>query len=200
MDFIDISKNIFEADVYPGDPVPVAEKISRMELGDECNLTAMYACLHNGTHCDAPLHFIEDGLSIKDLDLSVFVGPCTVIEAGSVITGEIIDKYLPTGCERVLFKTHGGFIHESAADELALRGVKLVGIDSCSIDPQGDFEPLAHRAMLGAGMAVLEGLDLSKAQPGEYFLIAPPVNTGELEAAPVRAVLISGYIFWGGKS
>ena len=92
MDFIDISKNIFETDVYPGDPVPVAEKISRMELGDECNLTAMYACLHNGTHCDAPLHFIEDGLSIKDLDISVFVGPCTVVEAGSVITGEIIDK------------------------------------------------------------------------------------------------------------
>lgn len=200
MDFIDISKNIFEADVYPGDPVPVAEKISRMELGDDCNLTAMYACLHNGTHCDAPLHFIEDGVSIKDLDLSVFMGPCTVIEAGSVITGEIIDKYLPKGCERVLFKTQGGFIHESAAGELALRGVKLVGIDSCSIDPQGDFEPLAHRAMLGAGIAVLEGLNLSGVEPGEYFLIAPPVNTGELEAAPVRAVLISGYIFWSGKS
>lgn len=200
MDFIDISKNIFEADVYPGDPVPVAEKLSRMELGDECNLTAMYACLHNGTHCDAPLHFIEDGLSIKDLDLSVFMGPCTVIEAGSVITGEVIDKYLPKGCERVLFKTQSGFIHESAAGELALRGVKLVGIDSCSIDPQGDFEPLAHRVMLGAGIAVLEGLNLSQAQPGEYFLIAPPVNTGELEAAPVRAVLVSGYIFWGGKS
>lgn len=199
MEIIDISKNIFEAEVYPGDPSPVAEKLSRMELGDECNLTAMYACLHNGTHCDAPLHFIEDGACIKDLDLSVFIGTCTVIEAGTVITGEIIDKYLPHGCERVLFKTQGGFIHESAAAELALRGVKLIGIDSFSIDPQGDFEPLAHRALLSEGVVVLEGLNLSAVQPGEYFLIAPPVNTGELEAAPVRAILISGYIFWGGK-
>lgn len=200
MEFIDISKNMLEADVYPGDPAPVAEKLSRMELGDECNLTAMYACLHNGTHCDAPLHFIEDGVSIKDLDISVFMGPCTVIEGGSVITGEIIDKYLTKDCERVLFKTQGGFIHESAAAELAIRGVKLVGIDSCSIDPQGDFEPFSHRAILGAGIAVLEGLNLSEVQPGEYFLIAPPVNTGDLEAAPVRAVLVSDYIFWGAKN
>lgn len=200
MKVIDISRNIFEAEVYPGDPSPVAEKLRRLELGDECNLTAMYACLHNGTHCDAPLHFIEDGAPIKDLDLSLFIGPCTVIEAGHVVTGEMIDKYLPEGCERVLFKTGGGFIHESAAAELALRGVRLVGIDSPSIDPQGDFEPLAHRAIMSAGITVLEGLELSGAEPGEYFLIAPPVNTGELEGAPVRALLISGYIFWGGKN
>lgn len=200
MKIIDISKNIFEAEVYPGDPAPVAEKLSRLELGDVCNLTAMYACLHNGTHCDAPLHFIEDGASVEALPLSVFIGPCTVIEAGKVITGEIIDKHLPYGCERVIFKTDGGFIHESAAAELALRGVKLVGIDSFSIDPQGDYEPLAHRALMSAGTAVLEGLELSHVSPGEYFLIAPPANTGELEAAPVRAVLVSDYIFWGGKS
>lgn len=200
MELIDISKNIFEAPVYPGDPAPLAEKISRIELGDECNLTAMYACLHNGTHCDAPLHFIDDGKSVKELDLSAFIGSCMVIEAGEVITGEIIDKYLPERCERVLFKTGGGFIHESAASELALRGVKLVGIDSCSIDPQGDFGPLAHRSILGAGIAVLEGLELSQVKPGNYFLIAPPVNTGDYEAAPVRAVLVSGYIFWGEKA
>lgn len=200
MRIIDISKNIFEAEVYPGDPAPVAEKLSRLELGDECNLTAVYACLHNGTHCDAPLHFIEDGACIGDLDMSIFLGPCTVIEAGSVITGEIIDKYLPRGCERVLFKTGGGFIHESAASEMALRGVKLVGIDSFSIDPQGDYEPLAHRALMSAGTVILEGLNLSEAEPGEYFLAAPPVNTGALEAAPVRALLVSDYIFWGRKS
>lgn len=181
--------------------MPFAEKINRIELGDDFNLSALYTGLHAGTHCDAPRHFIEDGKAIGDMSLEAFIGPCKVITIGGVnmVTGDHIDCLVPEGCERVLFRTKGGFIHESAAAELSHMGVKLVGIDSLSIDSDHFEGYPSHKILLNNNVAVLEGLDLTNAPDGDYFLFAPPVNTGECEAAPARAVLISGYIFWAGN-
>lgn len=200
MEIIDISRDLMTAQVYEGDPVPKMERISRLDTGDECNLSALYACLHAGTHADAPRHFIENGEDIASLPLAPFIGPCRVIEIPGVVTGADIDRLFPKDCTRVLIKTGGeGYLHKSAADEIAIRAPLLLGIDSLSIGSPEEPRS-AHRALLGAGVGVLEGLELSCVSPGDYFLFAPPVKIGSADGAPARAVLISGYIFWGGKS
>ena len=200
MKLIDISSDLLTAPVYPGDPEPRLHVVSRIANGDECNLSALYACLHTGTHADAPMHFIEGGKSISEMPLECFIGPCTVLEIEpGPVTGEQIDALVKPGCERVLFKSGGGaYFLESAGDELAMLGVRLVGTDAQSVGCPGN-QARPHRALLQENIAVLEGLCLEAAPPGDYFLIAPPVKIVGRDGAPVRAVLASDYIFWGGK-
>ena len=115
------------------------------------------------------------------------------------ITGEDVNNYFPQKCERLLIKGGGkAYFHSSAAEELADIGLKLIGTDSLSVGTKGD-QTAPHKAFLGAGICVLEGLDLSEVSPGSYYLFAAPVKLGGLEGAPVRAVLIDDYIFWGGR-
>jgi arylformamidase len=201
MNFIDISRDTLSAPVYPGDPETVIEHISTIKRGNDCNLSAVFACVHTGTHADAPLHFIEDGESIDLVPPGVYIGPCTVIEVREgVITGEYVNSNFPHNCERLLIKGNGqAFFMDSAAEESAALGIKLIGTDANSIGYKGNqIKP--HKAFLGKGIAVLEGLDLSEVEPGNYFLIAPPVKFGGLEGAPVRALLITDYVFWSGKT
>jgi len=201
MNFIDISRDMLSAPVYPGDPEPSVEQVLSINSGDDCNLTAVYACVHTGTHADAPLHFIEDGASIDTIDVNFFIGPCTVIDVREgVITGEYVNRHFPRKCERLLIKGNGqAFFMDSAADEAAALGIRLIGTDANSIGYKGNqIKP--HKAFLSKGVAILEGLDLSEVTPGNYYLIAPPVKLGGLEGAPVRALLATDYIFWGGKT
>ena len=200
MNFIDISKDMLSAPVYPGDPETLVERISEIKRGNDCNLSAVFACVHAGTHADAPLHFIEDGASIDMIPPEVYIGPCTVIDVREgVITGEYVNGNFPFNCERLLIKGNGqAFFMDSAAEEAAALGIRLIGTDANSIGYHGNqIKP--HKAFLGKGIAVLEGLDLSDVAPGSYFLIAPPVKLGGLEGAPVRALLITDYIFWSGS-
>jgi arylformamidase len=201
MRFIDISRDLLTAPVYPGDPETSVEQVLSIGGGDDCNLSAVYACVHTGTHADAPLHFIEGGASIDTLPLDVYIGPCTIIEVREgVITGEYVNKHFPRKCERLLIKGGGKAVFmDSAAEEAVSLGVKLIGTDANSIGYEGNqIKP--HKAFLSKGVAILEGLDLSEAEPGNYFLIATPVKLGGLEGAPVRAILATEYIFWGGKT
>ena len=223
MKLIDISSDLLTAPVYPGDPEPRLHVVSRIANGDECNLSALYACLHTGTHADAPMHFIEGGKSISEMPLECFIGPCTVLEIEpGPVTGEQIDALVKPGCERVLFKSGGGaYFLESAGwmnwpvqktltwtvQEKAWghweAGIILskwtarrtAGAQSVGC-PGNQARP--HRALLQENIAVLEGLCLEAAPPGDYFLIAPPVKIVGRDGAPVRAVLASDYIFWGG--
>lgn len=135
MNLIDISSDLLTAPVYPGDPEPRLHVLSRIANGDACNLSALYACLHTGTHADAPMHFIEGGKSISEVPLECFIGPCTVLEIGpGPVTGEQIDALVKPGCERVLFKSGGSaYFLESAGDELAMLGVRLIGTDAQSV-------------------------------------------------------------------
>ena len=201
MRFIDISRDLLTAPVYPGDPEPSVEHFYSIKGGDDCNLSAVYACVHTGTHADAPLHFIEDGASIDTVPLDVYVGPCTVIAVREgVITGEYVNRHFPRNCERLLIKGDGKAVFmDSAAEEAVSLGVKLIGTDANSIGYK-DNQIKPHKAFLSKGIAILEGLDLSEVEPGNYFLIAPPVKLGGLEGAPVRAILATEYIFWGGKT
>ena len=197
MEIIDISRRFFSCEVYPGDPKPEAEQIAEIGKGSECNLSVVHACVHNGTHADAPLHFLPNGISIDEMALEPYIGPCTVIEVpGGVITGDYVDRYFPENCKRLLIKGGGrAFFMESSAQEVADRGTLLIGTESLSVGSKGN-QSGPHRAFLSEGVAILEGLDLTRVEPGEYFLFAPPVLYDGLDGAPVRAVLIKDYIFW----
>ncbi|MBR4858756.1 MAG: cyclase family protein [Clostridia bacterium] len=200
MKLIDISRKFFGGEVYPGDPLPEAEQICEIGEASGCNLSVIHACVHNATHVDAPLHFISDGDAIENLPIESFIGPCTVMQVPEgVITGDYVDRCFPKKCGRLLIKGGGkAFFMDSSAQELAERGLILIGTDSLSVGCKGN-QTGPHKAFLQNNVAVLEGLDLSRVQPGEYFLFAPPVCYNGLEGAPARAVLIEDYIFWSGS-
>lgn len=200
MRIIDISNDLLTAEVFDGDPVPELAAVKSIADGDLYNINAIYAGLHNGTHADAPLHFIDGGKSIDEIPLEVFIGPCTVLQVSpGIITGEVVEKYFPRNVKRLLLKSNGrAFIHKSAADAMAYQGYFLIGTDGQTVEPpQSNWE--THKSLLGNSITLLEGLNLSEAKNGEYFLIAPPVKISSAEAAPTRALLITDYIFWSGK-
>lgn len=199
MKIIDISTELMSAIVYDTDPSPKLQQLNKMEFGDEYNLTALYTCLHTGTHIDAPKHFVEDGKSIDKISLDNFVGPCKVIELPrGTIAGVTIDEMFPKDCERLLIKS-GGKAHfmAGAADDASMLGYKLIGTDSITIGKEGE-DGAVHRAFLNHDLPILEGLDLSEVQPGEYFLVALPVKIEGTEASLTRAILIDDHIFWSG--
>ncbi len=200
MKLIDISRDLLTAEVYSGDPSPKIEKVREISPESYCNLSVINACLHNGTHIDAPLHFLPDGKSVGELSLEKFIGPCRVIEVSSgIITGQLVEEYFPRDCKKILIKSNGtAFIHYTAAEELAYLGYELVGTDSNTVESP-DSDGSTHRSLLNSEIAVLEGLDLSQTSSGEYFLIAPPIKISCAEASFSRALLIDDYIFWSKK-
>ena len=187
LEWIDISREWTTAPLYPGDPTPKAEKVSDMYLGDECNTTVVTACVHTGTHMDAPCHFLEGATDICSVPLSVCCGDCCVIEAKGALVGEQMEKYAWMLPPRVLFK---GNVHltQSAAFVLIDAGVTLVGVENPSVAP-ADAEAEVHRLLLSSGVVILEGLDLSNAKAGQYYLHAAPLKIEGSDGAPVRALL-----------
>ncbi|MBO5935420.1 MAG: cyclase family protein [Clostridia bacterium] len=200
MQIIDISRDITRCDIYPGDPDVKFDIVSNIANGDSCNLSAIYTGLHNGTHADAPLHFIDGGDSIEKADLSAFIGECHVIEVPvGPISGEYVNKYFPTDAKRIIIKSAGrAWFMQSGAEEVAFSGVKLIGTDANSVGTHG-AQTGPHVAFLRENVAVLENLDLCGVKPGKYFLLAQPLKIGGAEAAPVRAVLLADFIFWSGS-
>lgn len=201
MEIVDISRDILKTPVYPGDPESYIDNAKSIRAGDNCNLNALYTCLHTATHVDAPSHFIDGAGNIEEFPLDLFIGDCWVVEAPpGPITGAFADEHFPwTGCERLLIKGNG-FAHlmESSAYYIADSDVKLIGIDAPTIGSHGTNETI-HKALLGADIPIIEGLDLSAVEPGRYFLLAQPLKISGVEAAPLRAVLIKEHIFWSGS-
>ena len=186
----DISRDTINTPVYDGDPETKAERIKSIDNGDGYNLTEISMSVHSGTHIDAPLHFCEDGQSIDNIRLNTFFGKCTVISVSGILTGEDMERLLPYCKRRVLFHGEGEtFISHSAAIVLAESRVVLVGTDAPSIAPSFD-EERTHRELARAGIAILENLNLSAIDDGEYDLCAFPVKLGGLEAAPCRAIIL----------
>ena len=200
MEIIDISRDILKTPVYPGDPEGYLDEIKSMKSGEKCNLNAFYTCLHAATHIDAPLHFINGGSSIDEIPMEYFIGECEVVEVPpGPVTGAFDEEHFPwKTAERVLIKGSGtSYLMESSAYYLADSGVKLVGTDAQSIGISGTNEVI-HRALLSNNVVILEGLDLSKVEPGKYFLMAQPIKISNVEAAPCRAVLVKDHLFWTG--
>jgi len=159
--------------------------------------------VHTGTHIDAPLHFLRDGDSVDSLDLDRFCGPVQVVEF--MDTGAMTARFLDLAChpevERLLIKSRNsslweqeGFcadysaLSEDAAQWIVAKGIQLVGIDYLSVQCF-DTDPRVHTILLQAGVAIVEGLDLSKATCGTYELICLPLSISGSEGAPARAVL-----------
>lgn len=190
MKVYDISQEVFSCRVFPGDPRPEKQTPKTIAGGDFYNLTLFSMCAHNGTHVDAPYHFLEDGKTIDALPLDAFVGPCCVVQHTGNVDGETAKRILETasGAERILIAGKATVTRE-AAHIFADAGLKLLGNESQSVGPE-DAPAAVHKILLGAGVVLLEGIVLDGVQPGQYILCAAPLNLGGADGAPCRACLI----------
>ena len=195
MKIYDISQEVFGCQVYPGDPAPAKEILQSMETGEVYNLTAFSMCAHNGTHIDAPFHFIKDGKTVDQVSLEAFVGMAYVAEHHGVVTGEdaaaILAKAKSRNSEaakRILLK---GDVEVSleAAQVFASAGLVLLGNESQTVGPE-DAPMAVHLALLGAGAILLEGIRLAEVPEGVYLLNAAPLNLSGADGAPCRAMLM----------
>lgn len=195
MKIYDISQEVFTCQVYPGDPSPKKIPMLKIEDGAICNLTAFKMCAHNGTHVDAPFHFINDGKTMDDVDLDKFVGYAYVIEHEGLVNADDAKNMLkkaaecdPEAAKRILVKGDSTMTAE-AAKVFAEAGIKLYGNESQTVGPL-DAPMEVHLCMLGAEIVLLEGIRLSKVSEGKYLLNAAPINLGGADGAPCRAILM----------
>ncbi len=196
MVYIDLTRSFPEpACTYPGDCVPEC----RRSLRDGYRVSVLVASSHSGTHIDPPAHYIEDGLTIDLIPPETFIGPVTIIDLGprrSAIRAEDIRAWM--NAERLIIKTgysektsfdpEYAYIDQDAADLLAASGIRVIGIDTPSIEAYegtGDV----HRRILGAGIPVIEYLDLSGVSEGDYYMIALPLKITDGDGAPARVIV-----------
>jgi arylformamidase len=189
--------------VWPGDTAFSHRAHWTMGEGSPVNVASFETTVHAGAHADAPLHYHACGASAAEVALDAYIGRCRLVDArgcGASITRAFAENVLPAPPQRVLFRTFAHFPHHAwppsfttvdaqAIAYLASRGVRLIGIDSPSLDPQESKTMDAHLAVLAADMRVLEGLVLDDVAAGDYELIALPLKLAGLDASPVRAVL-----------
>ncbi|MBO4356270.1 MAG: cyclase family protein [Clostridia bacterium] len=186
MKIYDITQELFSSHVYPGDKKPEYRRIADTEKGDICSITEISINAHNGTHIDAPRHFVRGADTIEQLSPEIFLGDCVVTAANGPIGRDDIIKC--KGEKRILFKGDC-YLTVEGADALAEIGAVLFGIETQSIT--GSNPPAAvHVALLSKGVCALEGLVLSDVPEGKYFLSALPIKLGGSEGAPCRAVLV----------
>lgn len=187
--------------MYPGDPPLRMEPIWSIGPEHPCNVLALHWTTHVLTHLDAPRHFFPDGESIEELAPERFIGEALVVE----VEGDAVrERDVPENVSglNLLFKTRNSadwdpkaynpnhvYLEGAAAEAIAARGANLVGLDYLSVDRFGDHSYPAHRALLGAGVLILEGLDLSGVEEGRYTLYALPLKIAGGDGSPVRAVL-----------
>ncbi len=204
--WIDISVPLRTGMVHwPGDADVSIERFKDLAHGDSSTVSAVNMTAHTGTHMDSPMHFFVDGKGIETMPFEATIGPARVIEIrdrDTIKAAELRGHRIRRG-ERVLFKTYGSaarwrnpefdkkyvYISPEAAEYLAERGVRTVGIDYLSVGGYKKESAETHRALLGAGIWVIEGLNLDGVKPGRYDLICLPLRMADGEGAPARAVL-----------
>ncbi|MBO6301055.1 MAG: cyclase family protein [Ruminiclostridium sp.] len=194
MMIIDISQEVFGCRVFPGDPQPERRIMNSMDKGDMYNLTGLSMCAHNGTHTDAPYHFINDGKTIEQIDLSVFVGDCYVARREGELTADDVVNIMESAravdaAKRILIAGKA-VVTAEAARAFSQSGIILIGNESQTVGPE-DAPKDVHLILLGAGIVLLEGIDLTSVQEGRYFLSAAPLKLGGSDGAPCRAYLMT---------
>jgi len=204
--WIDISVPLRNAMVrWPGDMGFQAERVEDMAGGDACNVSRVSMGMHTGTHIDAPLHFIRDGASIDRMPIDATIGPARVlqIENPESITPSELERYDIRPGERILFKTRNStrawnadrfvtdyvYVSLSAARLLVERQVRTIGVDYLSVGGYERDGDEVHRLLLGAGIWLIEGLNLADVTPGDYELMCLPLKYEHGDGAPARAVL-----------
>lgn len=207
MKIYDVSVPVSEKlPTWPGDPKVSRTLASSIAAGDAANVSRLVAGVHTGTHVDAPCHFIEGARGIDSIPVETLIGPCLVIAADPP-ERDLRPEDLPrTDHSRVLFKTRNSerwarreeefdteFVAVGAllAERLIEEGKILVGVDYLSVESyHAPFAHPVHHSLLAAGMVVVEGLDLSGVEPGEYDLYCLPLKLVGSDGAPARTVLI----------
>ena len=190
MKIYDISQEIFSCAVFPGDPAPQKQTLCATAMGDLYNLTAFSMCAHNGTHIDAPFHFLPEGKTVEQMALETFVGPCWVARHSGDVTARDAKAIMEqaAGAERILIAGQA-VVTAEAARVFADSGIRLLGNESQTVGPEnGPME--VHKILLGRGIALLEGVVLQDVPQGSYFLSAAPLNLTGSDGAPCRAILI----------
>ena len=196
MKIYDISQEVFGCAVYPGDPKPEIKIMLKISDGAVCNLSAFSMCAHNGTHVDAPLHFLDGGKSIDQVEMDRFIGYAYVAAHEGPVLASDAERILETArkrdersAERILVKGKATVTAE-AAKVFAEKEIKLFGNESQTVGPE-NVPKEVHLIMLGAQIVLLEGIRLADVEEGVYILHAAPLNLGGAEGAPCRATLIS---------
>lgn len=208
MKIYDVTFSVSErTPVYAGDPAVKIEAASRIENGDEANVSRLCCGVHTATHVDAPAHFVEGGKRVDELDLEKLIGRCRVVEIENdslSIGAEHVESL--ENVERVLFKTRNSnfwnepetgfrtdftYVEPAAARILVEKNVKLVGIDYLSIEKFGSSDFATHVILLEKEVVIIEGLDLREVPAGEYELICLPLKYigGAGDGAPARTIL-----------
>ncbi len=193
--------------VWPGDTPPILELMDSIAAGGTANTSQIKMSAHTGTHVDAPHHFMNDGRTIEGLSMDILVGRAYVLYLPDVdlITAAVLEAAeIPPRTRRLLFKTRNSEywskgikefqtdfvgISPDGAEYLVDRNVKLVGIDYLSVAPYKESTP-THRIFLGAGVVLLEGLDLSRVSQGRYTLHCLPLKLVASDGAPARVILV----------
>jgi arylformamidase len=204
--WIDVSVTLTDGMVsWPDDPPVRIRRVSDVERGDEATLSELCMSAHTGTHMDAPRHFLAGGDGLDRMPLAATMGPARVIGIADprTIGPEELERHNIRAGERVLFRTRNserawareGFIEDFVAVSpdgarwLAERRVRTVGVDYLSVGGFHDDGAAVHRALLGAGVWIIEGLDLSAVSPGPHELICLPLRIVGADGAPARALL-----------
>ena len=190
MKIYDISQEVFSCAVYPGDPQPERQTLYSTEAGDLYNLTTFAMCAHNGTHVDAPFHFLPKGNTVDQMDLHTFVGDCYVARHHGPVSSDdayaILEK--ANGAPRILIAGKVT-VTEDAAEVFASHAIRLLGNEGQSVGPEN--APMqVHLILLRRNVALLEGIVLDHVPEGQYFLSAAPLNLAGADGAPCRAYLI----------
>ncbi|MGZ3648943.1 MAG: cyclase family protein [Syntrophales bacterium] len=197
---------------WPGDPPVSIERVRAMDKGDTVNLSKITMGAHSGTHVDAPVHFIKGAEGVDQLLFDSLMGPARVIEiadADTIREEDITDYRIKKG-ERILLRTQNSikkilyrdvftedfvYLEKSAAEFLVSRGIKTLGVDYLSVGGYKKNGPDVHRLLLGAGILIIEGLDLSETTPGLYNMICLPMKILDSDGAPARVILKTTKIF-----
>ena len=190
--------------IFPGDPKFQLEPVHEIAKGHAYNLARLALGTQTGTHVDAPYHFLADGATVDQLPLEILMGKARVVELRArdrVDRADLLALDLRDDI-RVLLKTRMSgqmrhpqyheevvYLTEDAATYLAQAGIKLVGIDYLSFEKPGSSEYPAHHALLSAGVVIVEGLDLSEVEPGEYDMTCLPLRIAGADGAPARVIL-----------
>lgn len=195
MKIYDISQEILGCVVFPGDPAPKKETVCSIKDGAICNLTAFSMCAHNGTHVDAPHHFIDGSKTVEQLDLAKLVGYAYVAEHNGTLTAEDAEKIIikaraanPESAKRILIKGKATVSLE-AAEAFAAAKVDLIGNESQTVGPE-DGPMAVHLLLLGVETVLLEGIRLTEVPEGVYLLCAAPISIAGSDGSPCRAVLV----------
>jgi arylformamidase len=204
--FIDISVPLVSGMLnWPGDPPVHITRILDQAAGDDATVSRLDMGAHTGTHMDAPLHFIDGAAGIESMPLDAVIGTCRVIELDDEmrVDRESLARHAPGKGERILLKTRNSrhhwwkrpfnedfvYIAAEAADYLASCTISTIGIDYLSVGGYRHDGVETHRALLEAGIWVIEGLDLTRVRPGNYTLICLPLKILGGDGAPARAIL-----------